>query len=328
MDLHINEWRRHYGWPTHRWEDDGGYIPPYSPASAIWTFEHWTPPDNQRAEDSRFNSVIEFLEAVHRHPVVVRGNQYRYQNYIGDHDIQSNYDAYGVDYLGFGCRTGEQVERLIKEGCPKALSKAMELSQFQELVPIDQKRRLTRADLGDSLDIAAVYSGHHMTAWSKARRRHIIAPQHVDFVVQLCTPWTEPAEWMFWKGAAAVAMSDMLEMSGYVTRIVVARGGPASDKGPFNAVYHTSTRIIAKDYGQPIDPSTTGAVLVPGFTRALIGAWDRLLCPFFMPKECFYAGRAIVDEGEYEVNMNIHDKETALAWMAETLTKINSQHLD
>lgn len=333
MDLHVNEWRRWYGWPTARWEDDGGYCPPPLSPSLGFLLDSWAPADKKNSSDARFDSVSEFLEWVHRGPPVHRANQYEYQDFLTG-DLQSHYNSKNVQYLGFGCNTGEDVERMVRKGWPEGLERALILVSENDTPPVDQKRRLTRTDLGDNVDIAAVYSGHHMTAWTRAKRRHMISPQRVEFVVDLSTPWFEQAESMFWKGAAAVAASDMLESSGYITRIVVARGGPvyARDKVEHRAIHqpdcYRSTRIIAKDYGQALDPSTTGAVLIPGFARALMGAWDRLTAPVPTKWGSFVVGPPALDEGEYVVRSSVHNEDSARRWIAEVVGEINSKHID
>lgn len=338
-DAHIGEWLLFLAIELHReemrWDDDGGaYFPLASLVEFISSLAPWTPVERSHS-DARYDSVSEFLDDMNGN-AKCRENQ-ELKNYWAHGDCRN--EKYGPgktsDWLG-GARNGDEVQRITREGWPEGLERARRLLdgfELEDIITVDRRRRMTRGDFGDHLDIGSVYAGRHMTAWTRGHRKRILAPSKVDLVMNMVIPAIDSYDNLFWRGAAGLMLADLLEQSGLPTRLVFGHGCSTTDvvrcrEGKL--ALPMSHRITVKDYGHPIDMATSTAVLHPGFARALEIGWGILMSPIpIVGKFISWVGDAIVDDGEYYASHGVRSEQTAREWMKETLAKIeeNSNEL-
>src|SRR3954463_3078513 len=181
--------------------------------------------DNMRQpfQDARYDSIADFLDAVKLAPLYV-GNAKDYAHFMDG--------GYGDDWLGAGCHTGRDVIKIMSEGWEDGRKRLNELRDTignVDLVPVDRRRRPTRGDRGDVLDIHAVYNGRLDIAWRTAKRQTSVAPTRIDLCANMICSGGEHSEVLFWRGAAAAALADILEQAGYMVRLVVNFGGSTGD---------------------------------------------------------------------------------------------------
>jgi hypothetical protein len=266
----------------------------------------------QPLSDGRYETVAEFVGAVHTPCANSRNTAAR-----DDYFVKEQKTWYGA-----GCKTGEDVERKISSGWQEGMSMFnafLPEIEDRDTVPHDRRRRLTRGDMGDSVDVGAVYAGRFQTAWTRATRRDIRAPQRLDILANMLCSGGEDPSVLMWRGIAAAALADKLETAGYMVRIVVGFGGTA-ESGE-----RVSCRITVKDHGKPLDVASTSAVLLPGFFRALGHAWIVAHATQNVDNGSITVQQGNTEESEVLLTHNVRNKATALAWVNAQIERLNSE---
>lgn len=262
--------------------------------------------------NANYSTIADFLAAVELR-CLNDANKHYWDQFVTE-------NRRGDDWYGAGCDTGRDVIRMMRDGWPAGRERMNELrSQVSEveLVPQDRRRRMVRADSGDALDIHSVYAGRCDIAWSTPRRMNTRGPQQIDVCANMICSGAAHSDVLFYRGAAAATLSDLLESAGYMVRLVVNFGGNAEHT-------KTSCRIIVKDHGAPFDVTSTSAVILPGFFRALGHAWIQNHAPHCRDMRGIYVGTGLVEPGELLVSHQVRDHATALAFVNDTIAKINA----
>jgi hypothetical protein len=266
----------------------------------------------QPMNDARYETIADFLEAM-----AAPSN-----NPINEPlRMAWGYDDNRPSWYGADCPTGRDVQTKMREGWSQGRDRLNELRDSIAEIdnpPQDRRRKLTRTNAGDALDIHSVYSGRLDIAWRVARRRNNAGPQRVDLCANMICSGGEHADVLFWRGAAAALLTDILESAGYSVRLVVAFGGKVADRE------NVSCRITVKDHGMPFDISSTSATIMPGFFRALGHAWISGHCKGKMSESGISVLQGNVEPEELLLTHQIRDKGTALAFVNDTIAKINA----
>lgn len=224
-------------------------------------------------------------------------------------------------WYGAGCETGRDVLNLLRKGWREGrerMSGLLDAIDTSNLVPVDTRRRLHRCDLGDAVDLSAIYAGRLETAWTRARRQTSIAPQRIEICANMLCSGGDDSDVLFWRGAAAVALADKMEAAGYMVRLVVGFGGVST-----NGSERSSCRIIVKDHGAPLDIATASAVLLPGFFRAIGHGWAAGHCHNAGSSASMSVEQCIVEPGEIFLSHTVRDRETAEAWLRTQVDTFN-----
>jgi hypothetical protein len=268
---------------------------------------------HQPFKDARYTTLQDFSEAVAL-PCLVPSNK-AYQD-------RFTTETFGHDWLGAGCDTGQDVARLVHDGWPAGRERLNTFASKIEspLQPVDRRRRVIRGGSGDSLDMPTVWSGRLDMAWRAPRRITSLAPARVDIVANMLCSGGDHSDVLFWRGAAAVAVADLLEQAGYMVRLSVVFGGKTGDGGAHDKC---SCRIVVKDHGMPLDVTSTSAVILPGFFRALGHAWISNHATARRQMSGIYVGQGIIEPGEILASHTIFDHATALAFVVDTITALN-----
>lgn len=225
-------------------------------------------------------------------------------------------------WYGHGIENGKHVQRLMREGWPEGTARVETLLaklDTSALVPVDRRRRLRRADMGDTLDIHAVYTGQLATAWNVARRQNVTGPQRVDLLANMICSGSDNADVLFWRGAACVALSDALETAGYMVRLVVGFGG--------SALSHSKTvscRITVKEYDRPMDMATAATVTLPGFFRGLGHAWIAGHDTYKRTGVGIGVGECQREDGEIFLSHEVRNEQTAMHWLLAQIDRLNA----
>lgn len=271
--------------------------------------------------NAEYPTIADFIEAVDL-PPLNPANKWHYDAFMG-----SAYSE-GGRFYGADCHTGEAVKKTMLDGWSQGRERLSELStklDTADLRPVDKRRRLTRGPSGDSLDIHAVYSGRLDVAWRSARRTSLTGPQKIELCANMLCSGAEHADVLFWRGAAAVVLADLLERAGYMVRLAVVFGGNAYGERTPGQKTKTSCRVIVKDHGAPLDITSTSAVLLPGFFRALGHAWIANHCPYARQNAGISVEQGVVEPQEILLSHSIRDHGTALAFVNNTIGKLNQQ---
>jgi hypothetical protein len=267
----------------------------------------------QEFNNANYESITDFLSAVELAPRN-KHNVALWEDFLLRERHSSNW--YGAD-----CRNGRDVIKVMREGWPEGRERLNQLREQigdVDLVPQDRKRRPVRAESGDVVDMTAVWAGRLDIAWRTARRRNTVGPVKVELCANMICHGGAHPDVLFWRGAAAAVLVDILEQSGYMTRLVVAFGGTADGKGKCSA------RVIVKDHGMPFDVTSTSAVVLPGFFRALGHAWIANHCPWQRDNGGISVGEGNVEPGEVFISHQVRDHGTALAFVKDQIAKVNA----
>ena len=118
---------------------------------------------------------------------------------------------------------GPAITAAIAQGWPDGVKRAREIAAeiSMDIPPAqDIRRRKVRGDHGDEIDMQRVYAGALDTAWSRTARRSTNAPPVISIFTNFGGTWAKSGEEMFYKGAAAAVLADILEAAGYRVEII------------------------------------------------------------------------------------------------------------
>lgn len=268
----------------------------------------------QDLKDARYESISDFLDAMRagcRNPA----NESLWRDW--------GYDESRGNWYGAGCDTGADVQAKMRDGWPDGRDRMNDLRDKIgdiALAPQDRRRRLVRGASGDTLDIHSVYNGRLDVAWRSPRRITTSGPQKIELVANMLCSGGAHSDVLFYRGAAAAILADLLETAGYMVRLVVIFGGAvAGMEGE-----QVSCRITVKEHGVPFDVTSTSATIMPGFFRALGHAWIAAHCVGPMSPSGISVRQGNVEPGEILLSHGIHDHGTALAFIEATIIKINA----
>ena len=163
-------------------------------------------------------------------------------------------------------RNFAELELLMTDGWTRGAERVQKAASevrdgLGDLKPVAIKRTRVWADEGDEIDHDRLRSGDVESMWRGTRRkkRAKLAP-----AITVGVAWGGNAnitsEGMFWTGAVAIAMADLLEDAGYRVSLVAADGGTGTDPLTHKSI-RTLTVVCAKDFDEPLNPSAMAALM-------------------------------------------------------------------
>lgn len=170
----------------------------------------------------------------------------------------------------YGVESVDRVRAILREGYPEGAAMVDKL--FDAIAPrlpraVDFRRRRTRADQGDELDIHAVNRGALDKAWSVTKRKAHQGSGLVRIAVDICGNADVTAEQLRWRGIAALALSRAMTKAGYSVEIVAGQAGARAFQGRPDVGVIT---VTVKPRYAILDTATLAASLcMPGFFRYL-----------------------------------------------------------
>jgi hypothetical protein len=186
-------------------------------------------------------SVGEFAQAYELLPVSPLN-----EGYAGEAQIRPRYGL-GPEWYG-GLKKTSDAKKLLTDGWVEGAERIMKFrSELASLVPAPRSRRRVPRwdDDGHTVDVDRALAGRWDAAYRTARRETVLGPQMVELLGTFGGNCSVSAEEMFWNGATALILTDILEEAGYSVRLVSAsytNGGGGL----------TTTRIELKDSGEPL----------------------------------------------------------------------------
>lgn len=195
--------------------------------------------------------------------------------------------------------------------------------------PVNIRRRRSWADQGDSLDIARVYAGSS-EAWQRCIKTPANTNRYIEVLVDLCISYGTQESVIFWRGAAALVLSDLMQAAGYAVKITAGVNVSKLFEGSRKKSVDTFT---VKDYQQPLDiVSLSSVVCLAGFFRLV---WFQLATTH---KDRVTSGLGHVEKLESGIKLEPHqigdlssvnDARSAKVWIQAAIDKIqNGQQQD
>jgi hypothetical protein len=174
-----------------------------------------------------------------------------------------------ADFFGEQLGTWEQVQKRIDRDWAEGmyiLNKYLERIKKIKLPEIKSRKRKTTYSEhgGDEVDFDRLYAG--LPFWRTTVREDSDGPPTITVVVDTTTPYDEKVENILWRGAAAIALTEVLEQKGYAVELWVVNGSKLY-KGENTKVL---TACNLKKCSDPLDTSTLINTVAGWFYRAVI----------------------------------------------------------
>lgn len=193
--------------------------------------------------------------------------------------------------------------------------------------PVDVRRRKKwNPDDGDEVCLDRLRAGQD--AWQGMTRQRVAQPRQVTIVANTATPFKRPSSEVMWRGAAAIALTDLLERAGYRVELWGARYSSELLAGFDDAL----TLVCLKRMAEPLD--------LPTLVNAVSGWFHRTIG--FQAAHCFgptvasnqgvrrtltaaLPEVAELARGSTAVCCDeIYSERAALAWVRSTITELES----
>lgn len=167
-----------------------------------------------------------------------------------------------------GADSRDEFEQRLLRGWGAGADRLREIST-KEIAPTNVRRRRSRGDQGDELDIHAVNRGDLSRAWTRTTRQTRTATRSVSIVCNLSCSFKQKAADLFWRGAAALKLAEALTQAGYSVALYGATGTRGADGRALNI----GQFIEIKAEDAPLDVSALAAIVaMPGFKRTRLHA--------------------------------------------------------
>jgi hypothetical protein len=170
--------------------------------------------------------------------------------------LATAFQHYGADWMG-GLRGWKEAAALLQTGWPEGAERLRVLAQklsSQVLQAKSIRRKLTWADAGDEICRDRLQSGQLDSCWRTMRRSQFVGPQTVAIETTWGGHYGQTAEELFWQGAAAAVMTDILEEAGY--RVEVYANRVSERRGRRHCI-----RVKVKEADMPMRLDGVAAVL-------------------------------------------------------------------
>lgn len=273
---------------------------------------------NSTFREYKFDSLADLKAAFEAQPGTP-SNRMQRADYLRSVEFGRTYRS---DWLGpFGRNVKAATAALDgwQEGCSRILAMA---EKFKDRLPppVSVRRRIVKASQGDSLDINDVYSGRLETAWRRPQRRNVRTTREVWISINASVNVQQSGEILFWRGAAALVLADILTSAGYNVGVIgynVANRVFTDDTGGYVDVTIKSPR-------DPMNPDAlAGAIANPAFCRLLAfgvywnqGRTTNTHLGFPTTRE--------FPENYHDVAHAVIGEQSALDWIEAQLTKLNT----
>ena len=230
--------------------------------------------------------------------------------------LRDEYD----DWYGLERRSNfEAVAGLVKEGWPAGLRKMDEaLGRLEVAVPpVSIRRKRQRGEWGDELDIHRVYAGDFGKAFSSMRRPPGSKRKTFKIAVDSIAFGGRGAEEMFWQGAAAIKLGQLLSEAGYIVELVSAFRAEASGA----QVY---LEVVCKSSAAPLDLCSAAATMaLPAFFRCIGHAWIHANLSSEHCGSGVSVERLRDDDADIIAPQSIDSSKSAARWVSEQIAKLD-----
>lgn len=170
--------------------------------------------------------------------------------------LETAFAHYGSAWMG-GLHSWDEAETLLEKGWPEGAERLRALAgKLAAQVPQAKsiRRRLGWVDNGDEVCKDRLQAGQIDQCWRTMRRAPFVAPQTVAIETTWGGHYGQTAEELFWQGAAAAVLTDILEEAGYRVEVYANRVSEQSG-------HRHWTRVKVKEADMPLRPDGLAAVL-------------------------------------------------------------------
>ncbi len=216
----------------------------------------------------KYDSLTALYNTVHLKPSAPNKNHKAADQFRDD---IKDYGKAGASWFGIATNKPSEVINAIMKGYKPGLDDIRTASALMEPFPIKSiKRKRSKGDQGDDLDIAKVYSGELSTAWTKTERvgGDLSFGKSITIAVDIGGNCNLSSAQMKWRGVYASVLADSYASAGYnVELYAYAYGLMVNDKRT-NSL-QTIVKIL--DTSEPFDlEKLANTICFPGFFRTLI----------------------------------------------------------
>lgn len=280
-------------------------------------------PRNGEFEAEHFDSVAEFFAP---RPMTTK-NAATYASSI-EHN-PADYTKKKAEW--FGVADADAVIDAIHDGWPEGAKRMRDTIGSVQTTQTAQsiRRVLCRGDHGDEFDIHRAYAGGLDKAWTRRKRGMRPSSKGVTLVLHVGGAWTVTAEELFWRGAAAACLADLLSEAGYAVTIIVGAGIRKLADGRADTAYQYT--VTAKASHMPVDIDTIAAVTalagtfrVGGFRKIAERPYD--IGGHFGTTASLNLS-AIPADSPILVPANVKGREAAESWLAKAIQEITGEAL-
>lgn len=201
-----------------------------------------------------FDSVEDLISTAQRIRVSRLCRPFDRQEFVGRlfHDWDEVYAAARAPWLEGAEIIRQMAADLAESDIPKPESRR-------------RKPRFSEAD-GDEVDFDRLRSGREF--WRTTRRATVRGPQTVTILIDVNAMWKVDHEKILWRGAAALAMTYLLEEAGYRVELFIVHKAVNAYKDR-TGHYHT---VCLKRPQDPLDVATFSAAVSGWFYRSIFFA--------------------------------------------------------
>jgi hypothetical protein len=171
-----------------------------------------------------------------------------------------------INWMGLPS-TGAVVDA-IRKGWPDGVKRMQDIIGKLNATTTAQsiRRVLVRDDHGDEFDVHRALSGSFDRAWSRRKRGLRMGTKGVTVVLNGGGNCTLNSEQLFWRGAAALCLSDILSDAGYSVKLVVGAAVENADDDGRGAMRQYT--VTVKEPHQPMNvEALAAATALPAFWR-------------------------------------------------------------
>lgn len=236
-----------------------------------------------------------------------------------------------------GAPSVKELQRRLREGWAEGVEKIEQIATRELSAPASVRRRKTRGDAGDELDMQAVWRGDLNRAWSRTKRANRVGTRAVSLVIDLCASAGVSSDRLFWRGASALRLAQLLTESGYAVALYGAFGGVGVDAtGKLNL----AQLVEIKSQDAPLDMDKLAALTaMAGFFRTSLFAGIHYAADQFGKDADDGLGRPAPEYIKTAIKMlpvpqnviiqrNVLNEQAANDWIDEALKQIETPMLE
>lgn len=250
--------------PTHNFKHCVNTMPPKHPA-LVETGDGWV----DEAKTKRANHPAHGAGCANIWYPSVRAMQELKPDAMNAHRMREFSGSPGnpadSDWFGDGFEWGTEIDALTVDGWPAGCKRVIELSNKIRLQPATSiRRKITRGESGEHLDMAEVYQGRLDKAWSSKKRKQP-GVRSIAIAIQLGDNCGIEANIMYWRGACCLALAKNFMSAGYAVQIV---GYTLTRRGYDDVKEYFCEMFPIKQYQDDLNLNTLAtAICCAGFFR-------------------------------------------------------------
>ena len=233
----------------------------------------------------------------------------------------------------FGAPSVQELQNRLTKGWPDGAERLQKIAT-REINPTSIRRRRTRGDQGDEVDMQAVWRGDLSRAWTRTRRMSRAGTNRtINLMVMLGDSASVSSDKLFWRGASVLKLADALVTSGYNVGII---GGVTAKNCANSKTVEMAQFVEIKSTDQPLDLSALAALTaMPGWFRTLGFAGIVTACDLVEDTQSYGLGQPMNERaGEFAsmlgienvfIQPNINNVHDAEKWIDSILNKIEGE---